>query len=87
MKKTIALALFALAASAWAADARLGGYPGRTGQEPTGRSSGSTSLDEEALATVRRASPFPAPPRQLAGDHVHLRVPIRFVASNPPAEE
>ena len=42
------------------------------------RSSGATSLDEEALALLRRAQPFPAPPRELAGDHVDLTVPIRF---------
>ena len=27
--------------------------------------SGATSLDEEALALLRRAQPFPAPPREL----------------------
>ena len=42
------------------------------------RSSGATSLDEEALALLRRAQPFPAPPRELAGDRVDLTVPIRF---------
>jgi protein TonB len=42
------------------------------------RSSGATSLDEEALALLRRAQPFPAPPRELRGDHVDLTVPIRF---------
>ncbi len=42
------------------------------------RSSGATSLDEEALALLRRAQPFPAPPRELAGDHVDLTVAIRF---------
>ena len=29
-----------------------------------------TSLDEEALALLRRAQPFPPPPREFAGDHV-----------------
>ena len=42
------------------------------------RSSGADSLDEEALALLRRAQPFPPPPRELAGDHVDLTVPIRF---------
>jgi protein TonB len=42
------------------------------------RSSGASSLDEEALALLRRAQPFPAPPRELRGDHVDLTVPIRF---------
>jgi protein TonB len=42
------------------------------------RSSGAASLDEEALALLRRAQPFPAPPAELGGDHVDLTVPIRF---------
>ena len=42
------------------------------------RSSGADSLDEEALALLRRAQPFPPPPRELAGDHIDLTVPIRF---------
>jgi protein TonB len=41
-------------------------------------SSGSPSLDQEAMALVRRAQPFPAPPSELAGAHVDLTVPIRF---------
>jgi protein TonB len=41
-------------------------------------SSGSPVLDEEAIALVRRAQPFPAPPSELAGAHVDLTVPIRF---------
>jgi protein TonB len=42
------------------------------------RSSGAAALDEEALALLRRAQPFPAPPAELAGPHVDLTVPIRF---------
>jgi periplasmic protein TonB len=42
------------------------------------RSSGANSLDQEALALLRRAQPFPAPPRELPGEHVDLTVPIRF---------
>jgi protein TonB len=42
------------------------------------RSSGASSLDDEALALLRRAQPFPAPPRELPGEHVDLTVPIRF---------
>jgi protein TonB len=42
------------------------------------RSSGASALDEEALALLRRAQPFPAPPRELPGEHVDLTVPIRF---------
>ena len=42
------------------------------------RSSGATALDEEALALLRRAQPFPPPPRELIGERVDLTVPIRF---------
>jgi protein TonB len=42
------------------------------------RSSGASVLDEEALALLRRAQPFPAPPRELPGERVDLTVPIRF---------
>ncbi|MFZ1096771.1 MAG: TonB family protein, partial [Xanthobacteraceae bacterium] len=42
------------------------------------RSSGAAALDEEALALLRRAEPFPAPPAELAGPQVNLTVPIRF---------
>jgi periplasmic protein TonB len=42
------------------------------------RSSGAAALDEEALALLQRAQPFPAPPADLAGPHVDLTVPIRF---------
>jgi periplasmic protein TonB len=42
------------------------------------RSSGASALDEEALALLRRAQPFPPPPRELPGEHVDLTVPIRF---------
>jgi periplasmic protein TonB len=43
------------------------------------RSSGATALDEEALALLQRAQPFPPPPREdFAGEHVDLTVPIRF---------
>jgi protein TonB len=41
-------------------------------------SSGSAALDEEAIALVRRAQPFPPPPPELAGAHVDLTVPVRF---------
>ncbi|HEY7245881.1 MAG TPA: TonB family protein [Xanthobacteraceae bacterium] len=42
------------------------------------RSSGAAALDEEALALLDRAQPFPAPPPELAGPQVNLTVPIRF---------
>jgi protein TonB len=42
------------------------------------RSSGAAALDQEALALLQRAQPFPAPPSELAGARVDLTVPIRF---------
>jgi protein TonB len=42
------------------------------------RSSGSDSLDEEALAVLQRASPLPAPPGQVAGMTFDLVLPIQF---------
>jgi protein TonB len=42
------------------------------------RSSGVAALDEEALAMLRRAQPFPPPPPEWPGDRVTLVVPIRF---------
>jgi len=42
------------------------------------RSAGAASLDEEALALLNRAQPFPPPPPQLADERVTLTVPIRF---------
>ena len=41
-------------------------------------SSGSSALDEEAMALVQRAQPFPPPPSEMAGEHVDLTVPVRF---------
>jgi periplasmic protein TonB len=51
---------------------------GRVINSRIARSSGANALDEEALALLRRAQPFPAPPRELPGPHVDLTVPIRF---------
>ena len=42
------------------------------------RSSGAAALDEEALALLRRAQPFPKPPAELGGGQVGLTVPVRF---------
>jgi periplasmic protein TonB len=42
------------------------------------KSSGSTTLDQETLALVRRAQPFPAPPAAMAGAQIELTVPVRF---------
>jgi periplasmic protein TonB len=53
----------------------------RTGQLRASRilrSSGVAVLDEEALALVRRAQPFPPPPPEMPGNSLDLTVPIRF---------
>ncbi len=42
------------------------------------KSSGVASLDEEAVALVRRAQPFPKPPQAVAGDRVELAAPVEF---------
>jgi protein TonB len=43
------------------------------------QSSGVATLDEEALALLRRAQPFPVWPREeFAGDHLDLNLPIIF---------
>jgi periplasmic protein TonB len=44
------------------------------------RSSGVAALDEEALALLERAQPFPPPPaREFPGERVSLSVPVRFL--------
>lgn len=43
------------------------------------RSSGHSSLDEEAAAMMQRASPFPKAPSGLAGDRIEFTAPIEFV--------
>jgi TonB family protein len=45
------------------------------------RSSGSATLDKEALDTLQRAQPFPSPPTEVAVP-VRLSIPMRYV---PPA--
>jgi periplasmic protein TonB len=42
------------------------------------QSSGSSVLDEEALAVLHRASPLPAPPAQVSGTTFDLKLPIQF---------
>lgn len=42
------------------------------------RSSGSATLDQEAVALARRASPVPAPPANIGRASVTLAVPVRF---------
>jgi protein TonB len=41
-------------------------------------SSGSSVLDEEAMAMLRRAQPFPPPPAELTSEHFAFTVPVRF---------
>jgi len=41
-------------------------------------SSGHQILDEEALATLLRASPVPAPPPDIPGDPVEVMIPVSF---------
>lgn len=41
-------------------------------------SSGNASFDEEAVAMVRRASPVPAPPPEVAGGTISFTVPVLF---------
>ena len=41
-------------------------------------SSGSASLDQEALSLIQRASPLPAPPPDVQGSRISLTVPVRF---------
>jgi len=43
------------------------------------RSSGANALDEEALALLQRAQPFPPVPPGIPGDRVNLLLPLRFV--------
>ena len=42
------------------------------------RSSGFALLDEEALESLKRASPLPRPPVAVHGETLNLNVPIRF---------
>jgi protein TonB len=51
---------------------------GRVVESRLVRSSGVAALDEEAIALVRRAQPFPALPREVPGERVDLSVPVRF---------
>ena len=42
------------------------------------QTSGSSALDAEAIALLKRAEPFPAPPATFPGEFVVVRQPIRF---------
>jgi len=41
-------------------------------------SSGSSILDQAAVATLRRANPLPAPPADVPGNHFNFTVPLHF---------
>jgi protein TonB len=43
------------------------------------RSSGIPLLDDEAVAVVARAKPYPPPPPEVAGDKIARVVPVRFI--------
>lgn len=45
------------------------------------QSTGQAALDQEALAIVKRAQPFPAPPEDIADDKLSFVVPITFQGS------
>src|SRR5882757_6856918 len=51
---------------------------GMVGDARVLQSSGSDALDAEAIALLKRAQPFPAPPDTFAGNVVAVRLPIRF---------
>jgi periplasmic protein TonB len=62
-------------------EARLSFSIDRTGRVLASRivhSSGSEALDQEALALVRRAAPFPPPPAGVSDDRLSFVVPIRY---------
>jgi protein TonB len=41
-------------------------------------SSGSVALEEETLALVQRAQPFPAPPPEGSDSEIKFTVPVRY---------
>ena len=51
---------------------------GRVADSQIQQVSGHRLLDQEALATLRRASPLPPPPPELPGDPVMVQLPVRF---------
>ena len=46
------------------------------------QSSGHRVLDEEAMNTVKKASPFPKPPKELESRIFNVSVPINFSLKN-----
>lgn len=56
---------------------------GKVIERVVSRTSCSEVLDQEALAAVRRASPFPRIPAHVQGTTVSFKVPLMFVARRP----
>ncbi|MCR6629157.1 MAG: TonB family protein [Magnetospirillum sp.] len=54
------------------------GRDGRVLSAQLERSCGHGALDEEALALLERAQPLPAPPPEVAGNQIEMRVPVQF---------
>jgi protein TonB len=54
---------------------------GRVVMSRIAQSSGSATLDQETLALVHRAQPFPAPPADISDDQLSFVVPIRYTAA------
>src|SRR5262245_42954851 len=50
-------------------------------------SSNIPAFDVEALAIIKRAHPFPAPPKAMGGARITLRVPVRFKQPLPDAAD
>lgn len=42
------------------------------------RGCGYSALDDEALALLQRAQPLPAPPLEVPGERIEMRVPVQF---------
>lgn len=53
---------------------------GRVVGAQVARGSGSATLDDEAIALLRRVEPFPIPPSILPGERISVNLPIRFAA-------
>jgi protein TonB len=51
---------------------------GRVLSSRLGKSSGHVILDDEVMAMLKRASPFPDRPKNVRQDNLSLTVPIQF---------
>ena len=54
------------------------GRDGRLLSARISASAGYVALDDEVLDLVKRAAPLPAPPPEVVGDRIALRVPVEF---------